>query len=204
MMSEIKDKYQSIASTSEGLFKEKGSKFLSFAFPVTNEEDIKIIQKDLRKKYYDARHHVFAWRLGIDEDNFRASDDGEPANSSGMPVLGQIRSYELSDILIVVIRYFGGTKLGIPGLINAYKTAAKEALDNNVIISKTITKTYRISFAYENMNHVMRKLKEFRIEQQNPKFESTCTIDIYIKLSDCEIAEHLFDEYPNIEIKEII
>ena len=204
MMSEIKDKYQSIATTSQGLYKEKGSKFLSFAFPVTNEAEIKLIQKDLRKKYYDARHHVFAWRLGVDEDKYRASDDGEPANSSGMPVLGQIRSHELSDILIVVVRYFGGTKLGVPGLINAYKTAAKEAIENNTFITKTITRCYRISFAYEQMNNVMRKLKEFKIEQQNPIFETTCTIDIYMKLSECEIAEYLFDDNPKIEIKEII
>jgi putative IMPACT (imprinted ancient) family translation regulator len=147
--------YKTIEKTAEGLYKEKGSKFLSFAFPVTTEEQIKNIQQELRKEYYDARHHVFAWKLGIDENNYRASDDGEPANSSGPPVLGQIRSYELSDILIVVIRYFGGTKLGIPGLINAYKTATKDAIDNNLIIDLEDGAGY-----YESMHVKVSNMEE--------------------------------------------
>jgi len=202
-MDKIKDKYKTIAQKSEGLYKEKGSKFLSFAFPITNENEIKKIQQQLRKEYYDARHHVFAWRIGIEEDNYRASDDGEPANSSGPPILGQIRSYELSDILIVVIRYFGGTKLGIPGLINAYKTAAKEAIDNNTIIEKIITNTYQLSFAYENMNIVMRKLKEENIEQFNQKFDLSCSLEIKIRLSDCEKVENIFNKLPQVKIKKI-
>ncbi len=202
-MKEIKDKYKTIAQTSEGLYKEKGSKFLSFVFPVTSEDQIKEIQQELRKKYYDARHHVFAWRLGLNEDNYRSSDDGEPSNSSGPPVLGQIRSYELSDILIVVIRYFGGTKLGIPGLIHAYKTAAVEALKSNKIIDKIITHTYKISFAYEDMNIVMRKLKEENIEQHNQKFDLKCSLDINIRLSDCEKIKNIFNKIPNIKIEQI-
>jgi len=202
-MENIKDKYKTIAKKSTGLYKEKGSKFLSFAFPVTTEEQIKNIQRELRKEYYDARHHVFAWKLGIDENNYRASDDGEPANSSGPPVLGQIRSYELSDILIVVIRYFGGTKLGIPGLINAYKTAAKEAIENNSIIDKILTQTYRISFVYEDMNVVMRKLKEENIEQINQEFDLNCKIDISVRLNDCPKIEQLFINSPKIKIEQI-
>ncbi len=202
-MVEIKDKYKTIAHKSEGLYKEKGSKFLSFAFPVTSENQIKEIQHELRKKYYDARHHVYAWRLGINEDNYRASDDGEPSNSSGPPVLGQIRSYELSDILIVVIRYFGGTKLGIPGLIHAYKTAAVESIENNKIIYKIITHTYRIRFAYEDMNIVMRKLKEENIEQNNQKFDLKCSLEINIRLSDCNKIEKIFTKIPNIKIEQI-
>jgi len=202
-MENIKDKYKTIAKKSTGLYKEKGSKFLSFAFPVSNEEEIKKIQQELRKEYYDARHHVFAWRIGIKEDNFRANDDGEPANSSGAPILGQIRSYELSDILIIVIRYFGGTKLGIPGLINAYKTAAKEAIDNNTIIDKIITNSYRIQFAYEDMNIVMRKLKEENIEQFNQKFDLNCSLDIKIRLKDCSKIENIFNNIPKIKIEQI-
>ena len=199
----IKDKYKTIATTSEGLYKEKGSKFLSFAFPITSEKEIKTIQQKLRKEYYDARHHVFAWRIGINEDNYRASDDGEPANSSGPPILGQIRSFELSDILIVVIRYFGGTKLGIPGLINAYKTAAKEAIENNKIIEKIIKNTYKISFAYEDMNIVMRKIKEENLEQLNPKFELKCELNIEVRLKDCDRIEQIFNQIPKIKIKQI-
>ena len=202
-MENIKDKYKTITTTSQGLYKEKGSKFLSFVFPVRSEEEIKTIQQKLRKEYYDARHHVFAWRIGIKEDNYRASDDGEPANSSGPPILGQIRSYELSDILIVVIRYFGGTKLGIPGLINAYKTAAKEAIDNNKIIDRIIKNRYRISFAYEDMNVVMRKLKEENLEQINPKFELNCELNIDVRLKDCERIEQIFKQIPKIKIQEI-
>ncbi len=202
-MVEIKDKYKTIAQQSEGLYKEKGSKFLSFAFPITSEKQIKEIQQELRKKYYDARHHVFAWKLGIQDNNYRSSDDGEPSNSSGPPVLGQIRSYELSDILIVVIRYFGGTKLGIPGLIHAYKTAAAEAIENNKIINKIITHTYKISFAYEDMNLVMRKLKEQNIEQQNQEFDLKCSLEINIRLSDCEKTENIFKKIPNINIEQI-
>lgn len=202
-MSETIDTYKTIVNPSEGFFKDKGSKFLSFAFPVTSEDEIKEIQQKLRKKYYDARHHVFAWKLGIESDNFRSSDDGEPSNSSGPPILGQIRSYELSDILIVVVRYFGGTKLGIPGLINAYRTAAKEAIEENSIVNRTITQSYRISFSYEDMNIVMRKLKEENIEQINPKFDLNCSTEIKIRLSDCERIENVFNKIHNIKFKQI-
>ena len=124
------DAFYTIETESSGFYSEKGSKFYAFAFPVNCEQKIKEIQQNLRKKYYDARHHVYAFVLGAEKQIYRASDDGEPPNSSGMPVLGQIRSFELSNILIVVVRYFGGTKLGVPGLINAYKSAARDALDN--------------------------------------------------------------------------
>ena len=137
-MAEVVSKYKTIKSKSEGSYKDKGSKFYAFAYPVTTEDEIKEIQAKLRKEYYDARHHVFAWRLDADKKRFRASDDGEPSNSSGPPILGQIQSYDLTNILIVVIRYFGGTKLGIPGLINAYKTSAKEAIENTEIIEKEV------------------------------------------------------------------
>lgn len=202
-MSEIVDKYKTIAKTSEGFFKEKGSKFLSFAYPIQSEDEIKPIQEMLRKKYYDARHHVFAWKLGAKDEHFRANDDGEPANSSGPPILGQIRSFELSDILIIVIRYFGGTKLGIPGLINAYKTAAKEAIENNQIITRTITDTFRISFAYEDMNIVMRKLKDEKIEQFNQIFEMKCSLEIKVRLNDSKRIENIFKEIHSIKIEKL-
>ncbi|MBN2668331.1 MAG: YigZ family protein [Bacteroidales bacterium] len=199
----MKDKYQTVAKQSQGLYKEKGSKFLSFVFPVSNEEEIKQHQAEIRKAYYDARHHVFAWRLGVDENNYRASDDGEPANSSGMPVLGQIRSFELSDILIIVVRYFGGTKLGVPGLINAYKTAAKNAIEQNQIVDKIINNTFRIAFNYDDTNTIMRFLKEQNIEPYHLNFQLSCELDIDVRLKDSEKISNLLSEIPNIKHKQI-
>jgi uncharacterized YigZ family protein len=200
---EEKYTYYTIEKKSNGFFKDKGSKFFSFAFHVQNKEDIKRYQQELRKKYHDARHHVYAWRLGIEEDNYRYSDDGEPSNSSGPPILRQIRSYNLTNILIVVIRYFGGTKLGIPGLINAYKTATKDAIDNNLIIEKIIKETYRISFPYENMNTVMRIVKEQNWKQSNQIFETQCQIDVKIELKNKINITALFEQWPQIKIKRI-
>ena len=143
--------YYTIESRTEGLYKEKGSKFLAFAFPVSSEEDIKKFQEELRTKYYDARHHCFAWVLGLDNQRWRANDDGEPAHSAGDPILGQIRSFELTNVLIVVIRYFGGTKLGVGGLINAYKTASEEALTQAKKVEVFETKHLTVKFSYEDM-----------------------------------------------------
>jgi uncharacterized YigZ family protein len=180
-MTEQSDKYKTIEKISEGFYKEKGSKFYAFAYPVTTEKQIKDTQKQLRKKYYDARHHVYAFRLGSDMKTFRSSDDGEPSNSSGPPVLGQIQSHELTNILIVVIRYFGGTKLGIPGLINAYRSAAADAIANNIIIEKYEQDTFTIEFGYSVMNDVMKVLKEKNPKQTNQNFDNTCTLELSIR-----------------------
>ncbi|PLX14682.1 MAG: YigZ family protein, partial [Marinilabiliales bacterium] len=137
-MEEFVDQYLTISKPSEGLFKDRGSKFLAFAYPVSSEEEIKAFQEQLRSDYHDARHHCYAYMLGPKKENYRANDDGEPSSTAGKPILGQIRSFDLTNILIVVIRYFGGTKLGVGGLINAYKTAAEEALKNAKIIRKTL------------------------------------------------------------------
>ena len=177
-MAEAADRYKTITKISEGVFKEKGSKFYAFAYPVTIEEDVKEIQKKLRKKYYDARHHVYAFRLGTDLKKYRCSDDGEPSNSSGPPVLGQIQSNNLTNILIVVIRYFGGTKLGIPGLINAYRTAAADAIDNNTIVEKFEQDIFTIEYGYTVMNNVMKILKEENPKQTNQQFDNTCRITL--------------------------
>ena len=147
----MKDTYLTIKRTSEGIFKEKGSKFLAFAFPVENEEEIKGHIDELKKKYYDARHHCFAFILGPDGAHYRANDDGEPNHSAGDPILGQIRSRNLTDTLVVVVRYFGGTKLGVPGLINAYKAATADALDNNEVVEKIVTKALLLHFNYSEM-----------------------------------------------------
>ena len=188
-MSEIISKYKTIKDVSQGTYKEKGSKFFAFAYPVTTEEEIKTIQQQLRKEYYDARHHVFAWRLGADKKRYRASDDGEPSNSSGPPVLGQIQSYDLTNILIVVIRYFGGTKLGVSGLINAYRTAAKDAIENAEIIEKTVENIYKLKFSYDLMNTVMKFIKDNNLPQFNQQFDLECNVDVSVNIKDAEKIE---------------
>ena len=179
----IQDSYKSIAEEARGLFKDNGSRFIAHAYPVETEEEVKEIVAALKKEYYDARHHVNAYRLGYKGDKFRANDDGEPSGSSGRPVLGQIDSKGLSDILVVVVRYFGGIKLGIPGLIRAYKTSTADALENAQIIEKMASKMYRIHFGYMNMNSVMKVMKDMNLEQRNQKFDMECSIDTSVRLS---------------------
>jgi uncharacterized YigZ family protein len=182
-MCEIKDSYKSIARESEGLFKDNGSRFIALAYPVETEEQIKEIVAGLKKEYYDARHHCYAYRLGYKGDKFRANDDGEPSGSSGRPILGQIDSLGLSDILVVVVRYFGGIKLGIPGLIRAYKTSTADALEKAEIIEKIASKHYRLSFGYMNMNDVMKVMKDMGLEQRNQVFDMACSLDTTVRLS---------------------
>jgi uncharacterized YigZ family protein len=177
-------RYKSISGESEGNFKDKGSKFLALAFPVENEQEISEIRDKIRKKYHDARHHAYAFRLGADMKTFRASDDGEPANSSGQPILNKIKSHELSDILIIVVRYFGGIKLGIPGLIRAYGTAAEEAIIQAEIVIKTVTKKITIHFDYAQMNEVMRVINDFHAIVISRDFTSDCFITIEIPESE--------------------
>ena len=180
------DQYKTIKERSEGFFKDRSSKFYGLAFHVKSEDDIKIIRESIRKEYHDARHHVYAYRLGSDMKIFRSSDDGEPSNSSGPPILGKIRSFELTDILIIVVRYFGGTKLGIPGLINAYGTAAEEAIKNAKVIVKTITNKLTIKFEYPQMNDVMRIIKDNDLTILEQDFQLSCKIVL-------DIPESSFD-----------
>ena len=180
---QIKDSYKSIASEAHGLFKDNGSRFIARAYPVETEDQVKEIVASLKKEYYDARHHVYAYRLGHTGEKFRANDDGEPSGSSGRPVLGQIDSNGLSDILVVVIRYFGGIKLGIPGLIRAYKTSTADALSNAEIIEKIASRHFRISFGYMNMNDVMKVMKDMGLELKNQRFDMECSIDTSVRLS---------------------
>ena len=179
----IQDSYKSITAPSEGLFKDNGSRFIARAYPVETEEEVKEIVAGLKKEYYDARHHVYAYRLGYKGDKFRANDDGEPSGSSGRPVLGQIDSNNLSDILVVVIRYFGGIKLGIPGLIRAYKTSTADALANAEIVEKIASKRYKVTFGYMSMNSVMKVFKDMGLEQKNQKFDMECSLETNVRLS---------------------
>lgn len=177
------DSFHTIKIASEGFFSDKGSKFISFAFPVKSEDEVKEHLQALKKKYHDARHHVYGFIIGPNQETHRASDDGEPSNSSGMPVLGQIRSFGLTDVLIVVVRYFGGTKLGIPGLINAYRTAAKSSLENAEIIEETVKIQFVLEFGYDEMNFVMKCLKDFNADIRVQDFNENCRLIFAIRVS---------------------
>ena len=177
------DAYSSIAAPSEGLFKDNGSRFIALAYPVETEEEVKTIVAGLRKQYHDARHHCYAYRLGYKGDVFRSSDDGEPSGSAGRPILGQIDSAGLSDTLVVVVRYFGGIKLGIPGLIRAYKTSTADALAHAQVVEKIAGKWLRVSFGYEAMNAVMKVLKEMDLPQRGQDFGEQCSLEVRVRLS---------------------
>lgn len=180
------DTYKSIAAPAEGLYKEKRSKFLAFAYPVTSEEEAKSIMNRLRKEYYDARHHCYAYRIGLGGDIWRQNDDGESSSTAGRPIFGQIQSAGLSDILIAVVRYFGGIKLGVPGLINAYRSAAADAIANSRIIDKTATESLAISFDYAGMDKVMRALKDMGISPRKYTAGNECRMELGVRLGDID------------------
>ncbi len=182
----MKDSYFTIDAESKGLFKDRGSKFFAFAFPVSSEEEIKIHLEKLRKEYHDARHHCYGWMLKSDYSMFRANDDGEPSSSAGKPILNQIESRELTNVLVVVIRYFGGTLLGVGGLVNAYRTAAAEALENSKIIKKYIYKTFEIRFDYSLMNAVMKIIKEHDLNNFDHQFELSCSLKVDIRIDQVQ------------------
>ena len=179
----VEDSYKSIAGHSEGLFKDNGSRFIAHAYPVETEEEVRSIVSALRKEYYDARHHCYAYRLGYKGDVFRASDDGEPAGSSGRPILGQIDSDGLSDVLVVVVRYCGGIKLGIPGLIRAYKTSTADAISNANIVEKIASRRFRVVFGYMSMNSVMKVMKDLNLSQSNQQFDMECSLQTVVRLT---------------------
>ena len=179
----VEDSYKSIAGHSEGLFKDNGSRFIAHAYPVETEEEVRSIVSALRKEYYDARHHCYAYRLGYKGDVFRASDDGEPAGSSGRPILGQIDSNGLSDVLVVGVRYFGGIKLGIPGLIRAYKTSTADAISNANIVEKIASRRFRVVFGYMSMNSVMKVMKDLNLSQSNQQFDMECSLQTVVRLT---------------------
>jgi uncharacterized YigZ family protein len=168
--------FQTIAGPSQGIYKELGSKFLAFAYPVRSEEEIKDRIEELRKKYFDARHHCYAWVLGKEKNRYRAIDDGEPNHSAGDPILGQIKSKNLTNILIVVVRYFGGVKLGVGGLIQAYRTAAEDALNNAIILECEVTQPVSFRYSYETTAEVMRLVKEFDLHITHQEFLEECSL----------------------------
>jgi len=176
-----KDTYLTLSTTSEGFYKEKGSKFLAFAFIVQDEDDVKAHLAELKKKYYDARHYCYAYILGKRGEKFRSNDDGEPGHSAGDPILGQIKSKGLTNTLIVVIRYFGGTKLGISGLINAYKTAAADAIGNNTVQENLILTHIKLRFEYPLLNQVMKLVKDHELEIISQKMEMSCEMTLGVR-----------------------
>ena len=193
------DAYKSIAGPSEGLFKDNGSRFIALAYPVETEEEVREIVSRLRKEYHDARHHCYAYRLGYKRDVFRASDDGEPSGSAGRPILGQIDSLGLSDVLVVVVRYFGGIKLGIPGLIRAYKTSSADALSQAAVIEKIAARRFRLHFDYLSMNAVMKVLKEMDLPQSGQQFGEECSLEIRVRLSALEDFRQRIGEHAKLE-----
>lgn len=182
----FEDSYKVVTSKGEGLYKEKGSKFIAEAFPVHSEAEVKERVAEIKKKYFDAKHHCYAFMIGPDKACYRSSDDSEPSGTAGKPILNQILSKDVTNVCVVVTRYFGGQLLGVPGLINAYKTSAREALDNCTIVEKTIDEVYSLEFDYPLLNEVMRILKDENLEQQNPKFELNCYLEISIRQSDSD------------------
>ncbi len=200
----MQDTYKTIAFASEEiLFKEKNSKFIGYAFPVTNEEEIKNHLEQLKKQHYSAVHNCYAFQIGTETIQYRANDDGEPNNTAGTPIYGQIQSFGLTNILVVVVRYFGGVKLGVGGLITAYRTAAQMALEASEIIEKTINVTYSITFDYKNMNKVMRVIKEKNIEIETQKMDLGCEIIISTRKKNAENVFEIFNSMFEINIKKI-
>ena len=193
------DEYKSIAAPSEGLFKDNGSRFLALAYPVETEEEVKDIVAGLKKQYHDARHHCFAYRIGYKADVWRAADDGELSGSAGRPILGQIDSLGLSDILVVVVRWFGGIKLGIPGLIRAYKTSTADALSQAAVITKLAGKNWRVRFEYLAMNDVMKALKDLDLQPKAQDFGESCSLEVRVRLSAETVFKEKLEKIANLE-----
>ena len=198
---EIKDTYKTIETpTEEILFKEKNSKFFGYAFPVTTTEEIKIWIDQLKKQHFGAVHFCYAYQIGTEKIEYRANDDGEPSNSAGIPIYGQIQSFGLTNILIVVVRYLGGTKLGVGGLITAYKTSAQLVLENALIIEKTIDVRFKITFDYKNINKVMRVIKEKQLDIHSQKMEENCELIIVTRRKNTERIFEIFNALFEISI----
>lgn len=198
-----KDTYKTLASpTEEVMFKEKNSKFYGYAFPIESEDEVKPILEQIKKEHYTARHWCYAYQIGTSKIYFRANDDGEPNNSAGMPIYGQIQSFEVTNVLVVVVRYFGGIKLGVGGLVQAYKTGAQMALEVADIEERTIDIHFIVSFDYKNMNKVMRVIKEKNVKLIEQKMEMSCEFEIAIRKQFATDIFDAFDAIYEVDIKE--
>jgi len=195
------DTYKTIENPAEGIFRDRGSKFLAYAFPINSENDIKTIVAQLKSEHPKANHHCWAMRLTIDRSVFRVNDDGEPSGTAGRPILNTLLSKDLTNLVVVVVRYFGGTLLGVPGLINAYKVATEEALNQSVIISKTVNDVYTVSFDYLQMNDVMRIIKEENLTILNQAFDNDCSIQLSIRKTQVEQALFKLSKVSGTKVK---
>jgi len=195
------DTYLTIEKRTESIFKDKGSKFLAFVYPVENDQQIKEILNQLKKEHHTANHHCYAYRLGADKMNYRANDDGEPSNTAGKPILGQIQSNDLTNILIVVVRYFGGTLLGVSGLINAYKNSASDVIKVSTIIEKQILFNYTIQFYFEHLNDVMKLLKQLDCKIINQQFDNNCEISFSIRKANSEQCEEKLKKIEGLKLE---
>ncbi|TVZ09592.1 putative YigZ family protein [Cellulophaga sp. RHA_52] len=202
-MNKEKDTYLTIDKPSpEILYKDRKSKFFGYVFPITTEDDVKPIIEKLKKQHHTANHVCYAWQLGTDTIRYRANDDGEPNNSAGLPIYGQIQAYDLTNVLVAVARIFGGTKLGVGGLISAYKTAAQIALDEAEIKKKIITKQYTLTFDYKDMNSVMRVIKQKKLDIVSQKLEANCTYVISVRKTKANEIFTIFNTMQYIKIKD--
>lgn len=200
----MKDTYQSITTASpEVLFKDRNSKFFGYAFPIKSEEEANEHLEELRSRHHKARHWCYAWQIGKEEFHYRANDDGEPSNSAGMPIYGQIQSFDVTNILIVVVRYFGGVKLGVGGLINAYKTAAQMALESSDILKRTIDEVFVVKFDYPEMNKVMQVIKKNNLNVIDQKLEIDCKIFLAVRKKDAKTIFSKFDNTYKVEISKL-
>lgn len=199
-LSPLEDTFLTIAAETEGIYKSKGSKFLAFAYPVDSEDEVKEKVNLLRKKYFDARHHCYAFRLGINGKRYRANDDGEPAHSAGKPILGQLLAYDLTNTLVVVVRYFGGVLLGVGGLIQAYKNAAADALSKAEIVPGIETEVYGLSFKYADMTAVFNLLKAMNLDSYDKLFQDDCFMKVKVRKSQVEQFREQFESVGSIQL----
>ena len=195
--------YKTIVKSSEGLYKEKGSKFIALSFHAESEEQCKLILQDVKKEYYDARHHCYAYRVNPEDEKYRSNDDGEPSGSAGKPILNQLYSLELFNVIVIVVRYFGGTKLGVSGLINAYKSSAREALESTKIITRHLTREFELVFEYPLMNDIMRVIKEENLKILDQDFAISCVIKIVVKKNAKELVLIKLRKIRGLKIKSL-
>jgi len=197
------DTYKTIEKSAEGIFKDKGSKFIALAFAITSEEEAKLIIQEIKKEHFSARHHCYAYRLGYYGEKYRANDDGEPSGTAGKPIYGQLLSFDITNVLIVVVRYFGGTLLGVSGLINAYKCATRDAIENAKIITKIIEKQVVLNFGYPVQNNVMKIIKDEKLEICSSEFGMECRINVLVRLNKAEMVLNLFRSIDGLNVDEL-
>ncbi len=198
-----KDTYRTIAKRAEGYFKDKGSKFIAYLYPVESEDEIKELLQKVKKDHFSARHHCYAWRLGQDEVRFRTNDNGEPASTAGKPILGQLVRNEMTNVLCIVVRYFGGILLGTSGLINAYRQAAAEAILNAEIVTRSIETEFELLFSYNELNTVMQILKNENLSQKSIELMESCRLSFSIRKSDSGRVKEIFGKIYGVTIKQI-